>query len=265
MTLAACDVADRAALAELLDAVGELSGVVHTAGVLDDATVEGLTADRLQVVLRPKVDAAWHLHELTRGMGLGAFVLYSSVSGLLGMAGQANYAAANTFLDALAAHRRAAGLPATSLAWGLWAETSAITGHLADADLRRLARSGLLPLATDDAMDLFDAAPATGESVLAVTRLDTRAIRAMGDRVPPLLAGLVRGTRPAAPPRQPAPPPPAGAEARNSPSGSPSCPRPTGSGPWWTWCAAGWLPYSATPTTRRSTPTGRSRNSASTR
>ncbi|MDX3498430.1 type I polyketide synthase [Streptomyces turgidiscabies] len=191
--LAACDVADRAALAELLDSVGELSGVVHTAGVLDDATVEGLTAGRLEAVLRPKVDAAWHLHELTRGMDLKAFVLYSSIAGLLGTAGQANYAAANTFLDALAAHRRAAGLPATSLAWGLWAETSAITGHLADTDLRRLARSGLLPLATDDAMALFDAAPATGESVLAVTRLDTRAIRAMGDRVPPLLAGLVRG------------------------------------------------------------------------
>ncbi|NEA69053.1 beta-ketoacyl reductase, partial [Streptomyces sp. SID12488] len=131
-----------------------------------------------------------------RGMDLKAFVLYSSVSGLLGTAGQANYAAANTFLDALAAHRRAVGLPATSLAWGLWAETSAITGHLADADLRRLARSGLLPLATDDAMALFDAAPATGESVLAVTRLDTRAIRAMGDRVPALLAGLVRGHTP---------------------------------------------------------------------
>ncbi|MEV0244938.1 beta-ketoacyl reductase, partial [Streptomyces sp. NPDC050674] len=135
----------------------------------------------------------WHLHELTRDMGVKAFVLYSSVSGLLGTAGQANYAAGNAFLDALAAHRRAAGLAATSLAWGLWEETSTITGHLAEADLRRLARSGLLPLATDDAMALFDAAPATGESLLAVTRLDTRAIRALGDQVPPLLAGLVRG------------------------------------------------------------------------
>ncbi|MFF8016638.1 SDR family NAD(P)-dependent oxidoreductase [Streptomyces sp. NPDC007929] len=190
--LAACDVTDRGALAELLTTVGELSGVVHTAGVLDDVTVEGLTPERLHAVLRPKVDAAWHLHELTRQMDLRAFVLYSSVSGLLGTAGQANYAAGNAFLDALAAHRRAAGLPATSLAWGLWEETSTITGHLAEADLRRLARSGLLPLATDDAMALFDAAPATGESVLAVTRLDTRAIRALGDGVPPLLAGLVR-------------------------------------------------------------------------
>ncbi|MGW6735376.1 SDR family NAD(P)-dependent oxidoreductase [Streptomyces sp. NPDC055013] len=195
VTVAACDVSDRSALAALLAEVGELSGVVHTAGVLDDVTVEGLSADRLHSVLRPKVDAAWHLHELTREMRLGAFVLYSSVSGLLGTAGQANYAAGNAFLDALAAHRRAAGLPATSLAWGLWEETSTITGHLAEADLRRLARSGLLPLATDDAMALFDAAPATGESTLAVTRLDTRAIRALGDQVPPLLSGLVRANR----------------------------------------------------------------------
>ncbi|MGW5468826.1 type I polyketide synthase [Streptomyces chartreusis] len=195
VTVAACDVSDRSALASLLAEVGELSGVVHTAGVLDDVTVDGLTADRLYSVLRPKVDAAWHLHELTRDMNLRAFVLYSSIAGLLGTAGQANYAAGNAFLDALAAHRRAAGLPATSLAWGLWEETSSITGHLAEADLRRLARSGLLPLATDDAMALFDAAPATGESVLGVTRLDTRAIRALGDQVPPLLSGLVRVNR----------------------------------------------------------------------
>ncbi|MFG2268323.1 SDR family NAD(P)-dependent oxidoreductase [Streptomyces chartreusis] len=195
VTVAACDVSDRSALAALLAEVGELSGVVHTAGVLDDVTVEGLTADRLHSVLRPKVDAAWHLHELTRDMELGAFVLYSSIAGLLGTAGQANYAAGNAFLDALAAHRRAAGLAATSLAWGLWEETSSITGHLAEVDLRRLARSGLLPLATDDAMALFDAAPATGESVLGVTRLDTRAVRALGDQVPPLLSGLVRVNR----------------------------------------------------------------------
>ncbi|WP_344340924.1 phosphopantetheine-binding protein, partial [Streptomyces rhizosphaericus] len=112
--------------------------------------------------------------------------------GLLGTAGQANYAAGNTFLDALAAHRHAQGLPALSLAWGLWEETSDFTGHLAEADLRRLARSGLLPLATADAMGLFDASSATGEPVLAVTRLDTDALRASGGGIPPLLRGLVR-------------------------------------------------------------------------
>ncbi|WP_405986878.1 type I polyketide synthase [Streptomyces sp. NBC_00872] len=200
VTVAAADVTDRDAMAELLGRFSPedpLTAVVHTAGVLDDVPVEGLTQERLDTVLRPKVDAAWHLHELTRDMGLTAFVLYSSVAGLLGTAGQANYAAGNTFLDALAAHRRAQGLPGVSLAWGLWGETGSIAGHLADADLRRLARSGLLPLASGEAMDLFDAAPATGEAVLAVTRLDAAALRASGTPVPALLRGLV----PAAPKR----------------------------------------------------------------
>ncbi|MFE7126545.1 SDR family NAD(P)-dependent oxidoreductase [Streptomyces sp. NPDC057617] len=192
---AACDTADRDQLAALLGTVPAerpLTGIVHTAGVLDDTTVEALTPKRLDAVLRPKADAAWHLHELTRNLPLSAFVLYSSVAGLLGTAGQANYAAGNTFLDALAAHRRALGLPGTSLAWGLWAESSALSGHLAEADLRRLARSGLRPLATDDALALFDAVPATGEALLAVTRLDTAALRASGELPSPLLRGLVR-------------------------------------------------------------------------
>ncbi|WP_244888236.1 type I polyketide synthase [Streptomyces scopuliridis] len=194
VTVAACDVTDRAALAGLLGRFSPddpLTGVVHTAGVLDDVPLEGLTPDRLDAVLRPKVDAAWHLHELTRDMGLTAFVLYSSVAGLLGTAGQANYAAGNTFLDALAAHRRAQGLPGLSLAWGLWGETGSLAGHLADADLRRLARSGLLPLASDEAMELFDAASATDEPLLAVTRLDTAALRSSGTEIPPLLRALV--------------------------------------------------------------------------
>ncbi|MFE3140958.1 type I polyketide synthase [Streptomyces scopuliridis] len=194
VTVAACDVTDRAALAGLLGRFSPdnpLTGVVHTAGVLDDVPLEGLTPERLDTVLRPKVDAAWHLHELTRDMNLTAFVLYSSVAGLLGTAGQANYAAGNTFLDALAAHRRAQGLPGLSLAWGLWGETGSLAGHLADADLRRLARSGLLPLASDEAMELFDAASATGEPLLAVTRLDTAALRASDTGIPPLLRALV--------------------------------------------------------------------------
>ncbi|WP_211836273.1 type I polyketide synthase [Streptomyces rhizosphaericus] len=193
--VAACDMTDRTAVATLLARFSPdrpLGAVIHTAGVLDDVTIEGLTPERLDTVLRPKVDAAWHLHELTRDLNPTAFVLFSSVSGLLGTAGQANYAAGNTFLDALAAHRHAQGLPALSLAWGLWEETSDFTGHLAEADLRRLARSGLLPLATADAMGLFDASSATGEPVLAVTRLDTDALRASGGGIPPLLRGLVR-------------------------------------------------------------------------
>ncbi|MEU3513667.1 beta-ketoacyl reductase, partial [Streptomyces longwoodensis] len=182
-----------------------LTAVIHTAGTLDDGLLTDLTPHRLHTVLRPKTDAAWHLHDLTRHHPLTAFVLYSSVAGLLGTPGQANYAAGNTFLDALAAHRRAQGLPAHSLAWGLWEESSELSGHLSEADVRRLARSGLRPLATDDALELFDAALGSGEDVLAVTRLDTTALRASG-AVPPPLRSLVRpAPRRAASERQDAP------------------------------------------------------------
>ncbi|MFC7310642.1 SDR family NAD(P)-dependent oxidoreductase, partial [Streptomyces monticola] len=196
--VAACDVTDRRSLAGVLDAIPAehpLTAVVHTAGVLQDTTVGQLTAGQLEQVLRPKVDAAWHLHELTRDRELSAFVLYSSVAGLVGTAGQANYAAGNTFLDALAAHRRAQGLPGTSLAWGLWGESSTISGGLDETDLRRLAQLGLLPLATQDAMSLFDAAPATGEAVLAVSRLDAAALRARGAGLPPVLRALAPAAR----------------------------------------------------------------------
>ncbi|ONI87638.1 polyketide synthase [Saccharothrix sp. ALI-22-I] len=193
----ACDVTDRDALSA---AIGDrrLGAVVHTAGVTDDGVFTALDAEQVDRVLRPKVDAAWNLHELTADLDLSAFVLYSSVAGLLGTAGQANYAAANTWLDGLAVHRRALGLPGTSLAWGLWAQASGLSGHLADVDLRRLARSGLEPLATAEAMALFDAALALPEPVVAVTRLDPAALRALGDEQPVLLRGLVRVRAPAA-------------------------------------------------------------------
>ncbi|MEU5959415.1 type I polyketide synthase, partial [Streptomyces sp. NPDC047525] len=198
VAMAACDVTDRDSLTGVLETIGQehpLTAVVHTAGVLQDTTVGQLTAEQLERVMRPKVDAAWHLHELTRDADLTAFVLYSSVAGLVGTAGQANYAAGNTFLDALAAHRHADGLPATSLAWGLWGESSTISGGLDDTDLRRLAQLGLLPLATKDAMDLFDAAPATGEAVLAVSRLDVAALRARGAQLPATLRSLLPSSR----------------------------------------------------------------------
>ncbi|MET8765927.1 SDR family NAD(P)-dependent oxidoreductase [Streptomyces sp. NPDC004658] len=193
VTLAACDVTDREAVAALLATIPTdrpLKAVVHTAGVLDDTVVTALTPERLDTVLRPKTDAAWNLHEATLGEQLDAFVLYSSIAGLIGNAGQANYAAANTYLDALAQHRAALGLPGVSLAWGLWNQTSTISGDLNETDLRRLARIGLEPLATDKAMELFDAALAETEPLLAVSGLDLAALRRAGDALPPLLRDL---------------------------------------------------------------------------
>ncbi|WP_417803695.1 SDR family NAD(P)-dependent oxidoreductase, partial [Streptomyces coerulescens] len=188
--VAACDIGDRDALARLIN--GErLTTVVHAAGTVDDGVVDALTAERLSAVLHPKADAAWHLHELATGVG--TFVLFSSAAGTLGGAGQANYAAANAFLDALAAHRHALGLPALSLAWGPWdVAGSAMTGELADVDRARLARSGFPFLTPDDGLSLLDAAPATGHTTVLPIRIDLTALRARDD-VPELLKGLTAG------------------------------------------------------------------------
>ncbi|WP_146060543.1 type I polyketide synthase, partial [Amycolatopsis sp. CA-128772] len=170
VTVAACDASDRDALAALLagiPAAHPLSAVVHAAGVLDDGLVATLDADRLAKVLAPKADAAWHLHELTRDRELDAFVLFSSLAGTLGAAGQANYAAANAFLDALAQERRDAGLPAVSLAWGPWDG-----GGMAGGAGGRFARLGIPALTEAEGLALFDAALTTGEPAVAPVRFD---------------------------------------------------------------------------------------------
>ncbi|MFC8296105.1 SDR family NAD(P)-dependent oxidoreductase, partial [Streptomyces sp. NPDC057250] len=193
-TVAACDVTDREALARLLAAVPAdrpLRAVVHTAGVLADATVAELTPERLAEVLRPKVDAAWLLHELTAELPLDAFVLFSSAVAVAGVPGQANYAAGNAFLDALAAHRRGLGLPAVSLAWGLWEETGAMTGHLGAADRTRLARYGVGPVATEAGLDALFAAE---RAHTIVSPLDEGLLRqeAVDGRLRPVFGALVR-------------------------------------------------------------------------
>ncbi|SHN38432.1 type I polyketide synthase, partial [Actinacidiphila paucisporea] len=199
----AADAADRDALAAIIDripAAHPLTAVVHAAGVLDDGVLTVLDPAWLEAVYRPKVDAAWHLHELTRELDLAAFVLFSSGAGVLGNAGQANYAAANGFLDGLAQLRRAQGLPAVSLAWGLWSQASGMTGHLGDAGLARLARGGLLGLSTREGLALFDAALEADEALLVPAKLDYAALRAQaaaGD-LSPMLHGLVRPPRRAA-------------------------------------------------------------------
>ncbi|MBD3011462.1 type I polyketide synthase, partial [Streptomyces sp. 5-10] len=197
VAVAACDVADREAVRELLAGVPAevpLRGVVHTAGVVDDGVVEGLTDERIQRVLGPKVDAAWHLHELTQDMGLEAFVLYSSAAATLGAGGQGSYAAANAFLDALAQHRHAQGLPALSLGWGLWAQASGITQNLSETDLARMVRGGTTGLTTEEGLALFDAAQGVGRGVVLPVRVDVRAFHGRGGvPVPALLRNVVRG------------------------------------------------------------------------
>ncbi|MER7283407.1 type I polyketide synthase, partial [Dactylosporangium sp. NPDC000244] len=196
----ACDLTDRAQVAALLDVIaadGRLAGVVHTAAVVDDATITALTPERVGAVFGPKADAARHLHELTIDARPELFVLFSSISGVLGGAGQGNYAAANACLDALAHERRRTGLPAHSIAWGLWADATGITGGLGETDRRRLARHGLLPMAAGEALELFDRAVRGAEPAPVAARLDLAALRraARTELPPPLLRALIR-TRP---------------------------------------------------------------------
>ncbi|MGA5817704.1 SDR family NAD(P)-dependent oxidoreductase [Kitasatospora sp. NPDC094028] len=189
----ACDVADRGQLASVLGGLGRpLTGVVHAAGVLDDGTVESLAPEQVERVLRPKVEAAWHLHELTASADLKAFVLFSSVAALIGSPGQGNYAAANSALDALAASRRAAGLPAVSLAWGLWSEAGGMAARLSGAELARLERMGAKPLTAELGLGLFDRALASDAALLAPVQLDTAVLRAQARDgvIPAVLRGL---------------------------------------------------------------------------
>ncbi|MFJ9818697.1 SDR family NAD(P)-dependent oxidoreductase [Streptomyces sp. NPDC101151] len=171
----ACDVTDRDALGDVVASVpgtAPLRAVVHAAGVLQDAAATSLSPEQLHTVLSAKADSAWHLHELTRDLDLTAFVLFSSVSATIGLPGQANYAAANAFLDALAHRRTADGLPAVSLGWGLWERGTGLTGRLSDTDRQRILRRGLRPLATDEGLALFDLAVTADRPHLVPARFD---------------------------------------------------------------------------------------------
>jgi acyl transferase domain-containing protein/acyl carrier protein len=192
----ACDVSMRAELEELLgslDAGHPLRGVVHAAGVLDDGVIGSLTAERLRGVMASKADAAWYLHELTEGMDLSMFVLFSSAAGVFGSPGQGSYAAANAFLDGLASYRRARGLPGISLAWGLWEQAGGMAGGLSEGDLARMARSGLRALSEEEGLRLLDAALGVGEPLLLPMPLEPAALRAQAKAgvLPALLSDLV--------------------------------------------------------------------------
>ena len=176
-----CDVVDPTALAGLLATIparAPLTGVVHTAGVLDDGVIGSLSAERIHAVMRPKADAAWNLHRLTAELDLDFFALFSSAAATFGAAGQGNYAAGNAFLDALAVHRRGLGLTAVSLAWGLWADASGLTGHLRPGDRDRMARGGVEAMSADEGLALLDLALTLGDALLVPARLNVAALRA---------------------------------------------------------------------------------------
>jgi polyketide synthase 12 len=196
VSIIACDSSDRAALAKVLADIPvqhPLSAVIHTAGVLDDAVVTSLTPERVDAVLRAKVDTAWNLHELTKDSNLSAFVMFSSMAGLVGSSGQANYAAANSFLDGLASYRRSRGLPAISLGWGLWDQTSNMTGELGAVDFARFARDGIVAMTSTQALQLLDTAMVIDEPFLLPAHIDTTALRAKfdGGTLPPMFVDLI--------------------------------------------------------------------------
>ncbi|MQY25789.1 type I polyketide synthase [Nocardia aurantia] len=201
--IVACDTSDGRALTRLLDDVPAdrpLTMVIHAAGTVDDALFADQTAAHLDRVLPAKVATAWQLHRLTAGRDLAGFVVFSSAAGVLGTAGQANYAAANAYLDALAGHRRHRGLPGLSLAWGLWAQSSTVSAHLGERDLARMRRGGFHALSHEQALDLFDAALRGGHATAVPIHLDVTAVT----DPPPLLRTLVRTRRAAAPAAAPA-------------------------------------------------------------
>ncbi|HWH94446.1 MAG TPA: type I polyketide synthase [Baekduia sp.] len=198
--VAACDIGDREQVEALLGSIPAerpLSGVVHGAVVSDNSLVESMTAEQLDRVLAPKVDGALHLHELTKDLELGCFVLCSSMAATFGGPGQGNYAAANAFLDALAEHRRARGLTGVSVQWGLWeavGHTRAVAGSL-DQTIARLSGSACFrPFSADVGRRLFDAALATELSMVIASpyRLDVVRQEAQAATAPRLLSALVR-------------------------------------------------------------------------
>ncbi|WP_158015200.1 type I polyketide synthase [Mycobacterium basiliense] len=195
VTITACDTADAADLAAVFDSIPAqhpLTAVIHAAGVLDDAVLADMTAEQLDAVLAAKADAAWHLDQLTRDRDLAAFVLFSSAAGTLGSPGQANYAAANAFLDALAQQRHRYHRPATSLAWGYWQTPSGMTAHLTSTDQARLTRNSFIPISSEHGLALFDATLPQQLPALVVSPFPTRALARLArqNALPPILSAL---------------------------------------------------------------------------
>uniref|UniRef100_UPI000563D7FA SDR family NAD(P)-dependent oxidoreductase n=1 Tax=Streptomyces hygroscopicus TaxID=1912 RepID=UPI000563D7FA len=192
--IAAVDVTDASAVAELvagIDGEHPLTGVIHATGLLDDAVITSQSPERLARVWAAKATGAAHLHTATAHLPLRLFVMFSSAAGVMGSPGQANYAAANAFCDALVVHRRALGLPGLSVAWGLWAQASGMTGKLAATDRARMTRSGIAALPSEKALDLLDAACARGGPLCVAADISTAGVARQD--LPAVLRGLVVG------------------------------------------------------------------------
>ena len=193
--IAACDVSDYASLkavVETISASTPLVGVIHCAGALDDAVVLEQNEEKLKKALLPKVSGAWNLHQLTKDKELAMFVMFSSLSGVMGGPGQSNYAAANTFLDALAAYRKQQGLAAQSLAWGLWQQQGqGMTAHLNAADLARMKRQGISALTQQEGLQLFDRACAQPHTLLVAAHFDISG-NISADMIPPLFREMAQ-------------------------------------------------------------------------
>ena len=202
VTITAADTADPAQLGAVLKSIPAshpLTAVVHTAGVLDDAVVSALTCEQLHTVLTAKADTAWYLHHLTADADLAAFVVFSSAAAILGGPGQANYAAANAVLDALAQHRHRQHLPATSLAWGYWQTSSGMTAHLDAVHRARITATGMTPISTEHGRALFDTALTHQQPCLIAAPLNTATLarQARRNTLPVILSALTT-TRPRA-------------------------------------------------------------------
>ena len=193
VTVSACDVTDFESLREVVRG-HSLQAVVHMAGVLADAPIEAIRPEQVATVLAPKVLGAWNLHQLTREMDLSSFVLFSSMAGVVGSPGQGVYAAANAYLDGLAAYRKRHGLPAVSLGWGLWGGSGGMTGGLGQTDLARIARGGAVAMSDEEVLTRFDSALGIAAAVVVPAVVDIGALRADVDNVPTIMTGLVRRT-----------------------------------------------------------------------
>jgi polyene macrolide polyketide synthase len=199
--IVSCDVSDRDAVAALVAGIvaeRPLTGVLHAAGIVDNGLIGVQSPQRVDAVLAPKADAAWYLHEATRELDLAAFVLFSSVGGLVLTAGQGNYAAASTFLDALAAHRRSLGRAATSMAFPLWDVAGGLGRFTRVVDRKRMAVQGVPVVGHEEGLRGFAAALDVDRALVAPIRVDTAALRARTDEVPALLRGLTPARRRAA-------------------------------------------------------------------